>query len=252
MDDYVNMTKININNEDIKINRVCDSKNCARIWELDFLRGIALIFMVYFHVIYDLKEFYYYPVSYSDGLNYYIGKISAILFILISGISSSLSKNNTKRGLKVLGAAMLITIITHLYDLDYGVKFGILHFLGVSMLLAPVFIKLNKYVLIVLGVGIIVFGNFVSNINTSVNYLFLFGITNSSFTSSDYYPLVPWFGVFLIGLSLGKMLYSDRRSLLSFNMNDNMIIMAGRNTLPIYLFHQPIIMIVLMLFQYLN
>lgn len=246
------MTKININNEDMTINRVSGSKNCARIWELDLFRGIALILMVYFHVIYDLKEFYYYPVSYSDGINFYIGKISAILFILISGISSSLSKNNTKRSLKVLGAAMLITIITHLYDLDYGVKFGILHFLGVSMLLAPAFIKLNKYVLIALGAIIIVCGDFVSNINTSVNYLFLVGITNSSFTSSDYYPLVPWFGVFLIGLSLGKTLYSGRRSLLAFDMNDNMIILAGRNTLPIYLLHQPMIMIVLMFFQYLS
>lgn len=228
------------------------NKTGMRIWELDFLRGIALILMVYFHTIYDLKEFYYYPVSYSDGLNFYLGKVSAILFMLISGISSSFSKNNTKRGLKVLGVAMLITIITHLYDLDYGIKFGILHFLGVSMLLTPVFIKLNKYILFVLGTGILIFGGFVSNINASVNYLFPFGITGSSFTSSDYYPLVPWFGVFLIGLSLGKLLYSDKRSIFSFDLNDNMIIMAGRNTLPIYLFHQPAIIIVLVLLQYLN
>lgn len=223
-----------------------------RIWELDFFRGIALILMVYFHTIYDLKEFYNYPASYSTGLNFYIGKISAILFMLISGISSSFSQNNIKRGLKVLGIALLITLITHLYNLDYGIKFGILHFLGVSMLLSPVFIQCNKYVLIMLGAGILALGDFVSDINISVNYLFPLGITGSSFASSDYYPLVPWFGVFLIGLSLGKLLYSDKRSIFSFDLNDNMIIMAGRNTLPIYLFHQPAIIIVLVLLQYLN
>jgi len=245
------MKEINIKKH-ITIDRISDSKNCTRIWELDFLRGVALILMVYFHTIYDLKEFYYYTVSYTDGLNFYIGKISAILFMLISGTSSSLSANNTKRGIKVLCIAMLITIITHLYDLDYGIKFGILHFLGVSMLLSPVFIKLNKYVLIALGIGILGIGNFITEINTSVNYLFPFGITDSSFASSDYYPLVPWLGVFLIGLSLGKLLYSDRRSLLPFGMNDNFIMIAGQHTLSIYLFHQPAIMIVLILLQLLN
>lgn len=234
------------------IERISDSKTCTRIWELDFLRGVALIAMVYFHTIYDLSEFFYYPVSYSEGYNFYIGKISAILFMLISGTSSSLSANNTKRGIKVLSIAMLITIITHLYDWDYGIKFGILHFLGVGMLLSPVFIKLNKYALIALGIGILGIGDFITEINTSVNYLFPFGITDSSFASSDYYPLVPWLGVFLIGLSLGKLLYSDMRSLLPFGMNDNLIMLAGRHTLSTYLFHQPAIMIVLMLFQRLN
>lgn len=226
-------------------------KSGTRIWELDFLRGIALMMMVYFHFIYDLRELYDYPVNYTNGLNFYIGRVSAILFMLLSGISSSFSKSNAKRGLKVLGAAMLITISTHLYDLEYGIKFGILHFLGVSMLLAPIFIKLNKYVLIWLGAGILLLGGFVSKINTSVNYLFPLGITDSSFASSDYYPLVPWFGVFLIGLALGKFLYKDKRSVFSFDLNDNGINMAGRYTLLIYLFHQPLIIIILTLLQYL-
>lgn len=223
-----------------------------RIWELDFLRGIALILMVYFHTIYDLKEFYNYPASYSTGLIFYIGKISAILFMLISGISSSFSQNNLKRGLKVLGIALLITLITHLYNLDYGIKFGILHFLGVSMLLSPVFIQYNKYVLMPLGVGILALGGFISSINTSVNYLFPLGITDSSFASSDYYPLVPWLGIFLIGLSLGKFVYSSKRSLFTFQPKNNRINMLGQNTLPIYLLHQPVIIIVLFLLQSLN
>lgn len=235
-----------------KIKRKKKGEPDKRIWELDFLRGIALILMVYFHTIYDLKEFNNYPASYSTGLNFYIGKISAILFMLISGISSSLSRNNTKRGFMVLGIALLITIITHLYNLDYGIKFGILHFLGVSMLLAPLFIQCNKYVLIVLGIGILALGDFVSDINTSANYLFPFGITGSSFASSDYYPLVPWFGIFLIGLALGKFVYGNKRSLFSFQLKNSGINMLGQNTLPIYLLHQPVIIIILLLLQSLN
>lgn len=228
-----------------QLNRTFLNDKDRRIWELDFLRGIALILMIYFHTIYDLKEFYGYQMNYSDGLNFYIGKISAILFILISGISSSLSKSNANRGLKVLGIAMLITIITHLYAPDYGIKFGILHFLGISMLFTPVFIRLNKYLLIVIGVGILMIGNLVSGINTSANYLFPLGIIGNSFSSSDYYPLIPWLGVFLIGLSLSGFLYSERRRIFSFQMKGPGINIMGRNTLPVYLLHQPIILLIL-------
>lgn len=225
--------------------------NKTRIWELDLLRGITLILMIYFHTIYDLKEFYNFPVSYENGANYYIGKISAILFMLISGISSSLSKSNIKRAFKVLEIALIITIITHLYDPDYGIKFGILHFLGVSILLSPIFSKLNKYILLLLGTLTIIIGNAISNIETSVNYLFPIGIINSSFISSDYYPLLPWFGIFLYGIALGKFLYTQKRSIFTFNFKDNVISKIGLKTLPIYLLHQPAITLTLILLKYL-
>lgn len=225
--------------------------NKTRIWELDLLRGIALILMIYFHIIYDLKEFYDFPISYENGVNFYIGKISVILFMLISGISSSLSKSNIKRAFKVLGIALIITIATHLYDPDYGIKFGILHFLGVSMLLSPVFSKLNKYILLLLGTLTIIVGNAISNIETSVNYLFPLGIINSSFVSSDYYPLVPWFGIFLYGIALGKFLYTQKRSLFTFSLKDNVISNIGQKTLPLYLMHQPTIIITIIILRYL-
>lgn len=90
--------------------------NKTRIWELDLVRGIALLLMIYFHIIYDLKEIYNFPVTYGSGVNFYIGKISAILFILVSGISVSLSRSNIKRALKVLIIALVITVVTHIYE----------------------------------------------------------------------------------------------------------------------------------------
>jgi len=219
----------------------------SRIWELDFLRGIALILMIYFHVIFDMKEFFDYPVSYSSGINYYIGKASAILFMLVSGISCSLSRSNIRRGLKVLGIALAITLVTHLYNLEYGIKFGILHFFGISMLLYPVFRRLNSYLLLGLGTAVIALGSVVSKIKVSYDYLFPLGIHSNSFVSSDYYPLIPWFGVFLYGIALGKILYAGKQSLFNFTPGENIISMAGRRTLLIYVIHQPITMLVLTL-----
>lgn len=219
--------------------------NKSRIWELDFFRGIALMLMIYFHIVYDMREIFSYDIVYSSGINYYIGKISAITFILISGISSNLSRSNIKRGLKVLSIAMVISVVSWLYNPDLAIKFGILHFLGLSMIIYPFLQKLDKYALLITGSIIIASGNILSRINAANDYFFILGLTSDNFFSADYYPLIPWFGVFLFGASAGKILYSNRKSLFKFNIKDNLISIGGRHTLLIYLIHQPVTIIVL-------
>ena len=53
----------------------------SRIWEIDFIRGIALICMVYFHIAFSMNEFYGYNISYTSGINYYIVKHPVSLYI---------------------------------------------------------------------------------------------------------------------------------------------------------------------------
>lgn len=216
-----------------------------RIWELDFLRGLALIMMIYFHVIYDMKDIFGYDVVYDTGINRWIGRISAIMFIFISGISSTLSRSNLKRGIKVLSAGLAISLVTYIYDPGFIVKFGILHFLGVSMLLYPLFRKIHPVALLLAGTAVILAGNAVSQVNAANDYFFVFGLTSSNFFSSDYYPVLPWLGVFLYGVAAGKTLYSSGKSLFKFTLKDNIISRAGRNTLIIYLIHQPVIIAIL-------
>ncbi|HHW31926.1 MAG TPA: DUF1624 domain-containing protein [Clostridiaceae bacterium] len=227
----------------------------GRIWELDFFRGIALLLMIYFHFIFDMNEMFNYPVSYTSGINYYIGKISAILFIFISGISSSLSRSNIKRGLRVLAIALVITVATHLYGAEFGIKFGILHFLGICMLLYPLIRPVNNYLLVIICTMAIILGYYAQKVVVPYNYLFPFGLTSISFTSSDYYPLFPWSGLFIYGVVFGKVFYSSKKSLLPFNPNNNVVVRAvsflGRNTLLIYLIHQPVTIAILTLINYL-
>lgn len=223
-----------------------------RIWELDFFRGIALILMIYFHIVFDMKDIFGYNVTYGSGINFYIGKISAILFMLLAGISSYLSRSNIRRGLKVLGTAMVITVATHLYSPDLGIKFGILHFLGVCMLLAPILQKLNRYALFSVGILSIIIGNYVSGISVTHDYLFVFGIYSEKFVSSDYYPLFPWIGVFIFGIAIGQIFYTKRKSIFNFSIGNNPISSVGRHTLMCYLVHQPLILLVLTLVKQLT
>lgn len=216
-----------------------------RIWELDFLRGIAIIIMIRGHTIFDLNEFYGYPIQYSEGFNYYIGRVGAVLFILISGISCSLSRSNFKRGIKVLAIAVVLSIATHIYSPEMGIKFGILHFLGTSMLLYSPLRKLNKYGFFVLGTIIFAANFFIHNIQVSFDIFFPLGIISNNFVSSDYYPLIPYLGIFLYGTGVGKTLYVNKRSIINYDLKENIINWLGRKSLIIYLLHQPVIIIVI-------
>jgi uncharacterized membrane protein len=222
-----------------------------RIWELDFLRGIALLLMIYFHFVYDLKEIYGYKVEYSSGFNQLTGKAAGILFIFISGISCSLSRNNLKRGIRVLAVALMLSLATWLYSPKFVILFGILHFLAICMMLSIYFIKLKMYQLFGIGALILALATVVSKIRVSYNYLFIFGICSNKFVSADYYPLIPWLGIFLYGIAIGKLVYSRKRSIFTFNAGENFVSSMGRNTLICYLLHQPVIMGIITLVKYL-
>lgn len=225
------------------------NSNGQRVWEVDLLRGVGLFLMIYFHIIYDMKEIFQYNVVYENGINYYIGKASGVLFIFASGISCFLSSNNIKRSFRILTFALLISLVTHLYNPNLGVKFGILHFLGVSILLSPAFKKIHPFLLLAAGTGIIILKDYIYKIAITNDYLSPIGITSPGFISSDYYPLVPWLGVFLFGLAVGRTLYLFKRSIFTFTVRRNILTTAGRNTLWIYLLHQPFIILVLSLLE---
>lgn len=221
------------------------SYKTERIWELDFLRGLALLAMVYFHIVYDLKEFYHFPVSYQSGLNFYIGRVSALTFILLSGISCKLSRSSTRHGLKVLSLGIIITIVTMVYNPAYTIKFGILHFLGICMIAYPLLAKLDATVQLLLGTLIIWFGRLISQITVTVDFLFPLGFVSQSFISSDYYPVFPWLGVFLYGMAIGKAMFLNKQSILNFRPPNTFLNELGKKTLFVYVAHQPIIILIL-------
>ena len=101
---------------------------------------------------------------------------------------------------------MLVTIATYLIDSGTYVRFGILHLIAVSALLLPLFTTF-KNLNIVIGALILFIGNAIADAQTGTSLLVPLGIAPSGFRTVDWFPLLPWFGVILIGSGFGNQFY---------------------------------------------
>ncbi|GMA97543.1 heparan-alpha-glucosaminide N-acetyltransferase [Pelosinus sp. IPA-1] len=221
-----------------------DITNNKRIEEIDFARGIAILLMILFHLIVDLKDFYFYNVDYFRGFWYIEGKLSAILFMFLCGISSTLSFRSTNHGIKVFTWAMVLTAVTYFYNSDFYIRFGILHFLGISLISARFIQQLSIRWLFSLSITSITLGLIFAERFVNSPYLFPLGLQSATFTSLDFYPLFPWYGVFLAGIIAGKTVYAAKKSSLTLHP-PQAITWLGRQSLAIYLIHQPILLALL-------
>lgn len=214
-----------------------------RIWEIDLVRGAAILLMIMFHIIFDLTAYYSYQFNYLSGFWFYIGKAAAMIFILICGVSSTLGSAPFRHGLLLLGWGLAITVITYLYQPALYIRFGILHLLGVSLLSSPLIRRLPPALTAACGFIALLAGNLMTRITVTTDYLLVVGLTSPSFSSLDYYPLFPWYGVFLLGTAAGRILYPARRALVPVRYQfTNPLNWLGRHSLPVYLIHQPVIL----------
>ena len=223
-----------------------------RIWELDVLRGLCILGMVVVHFMYDLVELYgliewEYPPLFSFVMNW-----GGVLFLLISGICVTLGSRCIRRGLLVLACGVVVSAVTYgMYHFGFSGKsiiiyFGVLHCLGTCMLLWPLFRKLPHWALAAIGLVLVIAGLYLKTLpGISHPWLMIFGLPWAGFASSDYFPLLPYLGFFLIGSALGKSVYRKKESLLPQVNPKNFLIrffsLFGKYSLWIYMLHQPVL-----------
>lgn len=223
-----------------------------RVWELDVLRGICVLGMVVVHLVYDLVSLYRLVDWKLPELFLFVQKWGGVLFLLISGICVTLGSRSVRRGLIVFACGMICTAVTYgMYHFGFAghsiiIYFGVLHCLGICMLFGPVIKRLPWPVLAIAGIAIVWAGfHFLENIRGDSMWLMPLGIMPRVFASSDYFPLMPYFGFFLLGSVLGKTLYRQKQSLLP-KVDPKFFLLrffafCGRQSLWIYLLHQPVL-----------
>ena len=220
-----------------------------RIWEIDFLRGIAFICMVYDHAVYDLNYMFGVRTNFFWGYDDIIGDFSAITFMILCGISANFSKSNLKRGLIVFASALLLTAGTALADRLLKTRliivFGILHFLGLAMIISHFVKRLPIWVTAILAVTAWFIGQFFLTVRLDTNIFCMFGLYSRNFYSSDYYPLFPYLAFVFLGIIIGKLIYKEKKSIFPFAIGPNPISFFGKHSFILYFIHQPIVFAVL-------
>lgn len=219
-----------------------------RIWELDALRGMAVLAMVGLHLLYDLQAWYGIPVTKHKAVAFAM-EHGAKVFILLSGLCAQLGSRSFRRGCIVLGAGAVVALVTGITGGDTVIRFGILHLLGTAMILWPLFRPLPWWALIGFGSLFILAGMYLGRITVSISWLYPIGLCRRDFFSADYFPICPYFGWFLLGGALGKTLYRSGQTRLPRFPADAAPVrffrFCGRHSLWIYLLHQPVLLALL-------
>ena len=209
------------------------AKSDNRIWELDALRGLMILIMVFIHLCFDLDYFRGIDLVKNPVLQFCMDHCG-VSFVILSGLCAVLGRRSVRRGLQVLGGGLLITAVT-----------GGMYLLGTCMLLWPLFRRLPTWVLAVLGAALVALGVWAETAVFGSWWLISLGLTPPDFCSSDYFPLLPYLGWFLLGACLGRLLYPRRRSLLPDFPAGAWPVRAlrwcGVHSLWIYLLHQPVL-----------
>jgi len=216
-----------------------------RIDELDSLRATALVMMLVLNFVTDLNHFGIMNTETGDQW-WWLARIAASLFVGISGVSYFLAHRleydftkTSGRTKRLIFWAFVITIITYIFEPSAYVRFGVLHLLALASIVAFPVARKPEFAL---GIGLILL---IIPLSSNSNLVWL-GLRETGFIAVDYFPLNPWLGIFFIGLALASRIYPEGKPLTEIQWPEKWL-WFGRNTLTIYVIHQPILIGLLIL-----
>jgi len=233
----------------------------ARLWEIDALRGVAITMMVIYHLLWDLHALGGWAITIYTGFWHYFQVATASSFTGLVGASMALRYQARQqqggvraepflvRGAVVFSWGIVIGIVTFLFNPGMYVRWGILHLIGFSLLVGWPFVRF-RWLNLVLAALLLLAGRAVMALGLNSSWLDWLGLDATPRPAFDYFPVIPWLALPLIGMFIANMLY--RRGVRRFTLPDlgnrlffRVLRLMGQNSLLIYLLHQPIMLAIL-------
>ncbi len=208
--------------------------------------------MIIFHFSFDLNNFDIVALDLKHGDFWrYFRFVIVSMFVFAAGISLVLAHKERiywhkvkKRVLILGGASILVSVGSYTQFPNTWIYFGILHFFLFASLAGLLFLKTPKLAFVV---GIIIIAGYNFHF-LSMHWLFLLlqePLHLPVRYTEDLANVVPWFGVFLLGMSFArfglheKVFYTDFFN--AQNRVNRFFSFMGKHSLLIYLVHQPIL-----------
>jgi uncharacterized membrane protein len=232
---------------------------------VDAARGVAIVMMVLYHFMYDLDTFGGYNIESTSGFWARFADLTAFSFVFLVGVSLAISYARSEqalfgkyllRGAKIIGYGMILTLATWMLGMGI-IVFGILHLIGTSIILAYPFLRFRLLNLFA-GLAIIAAGWYLQTLDLSSEspWLLPLGVVPEGLFMPDYRPLLPWFGVVLLGVFAGNLAYGGGKRVAGLSWRRpspaRPLVFLGRYSLFIYLIHQPILVGLLAAFGIVN
>lgn len=215
----------------------------SRLAIVDQFRGIAICLMAIFHFCYDLSVFGFIPFAMDGGFYTWFRFLIVTLFFTSVGAGLYLAHTPSIkwrsfwiRQLKIILGAAFITVSTLLFYSQVWVYFGVLHFIALASVVALPFIRIPKTAAVI-GIAIFVLYNHAEWFNLHFLYLTLKEPLHLPNGTQDLTRLIPWLGMVLIGIYLGKVQFWGLRKL-PLGMLERPIQFLSRHSLIFYLVHQ--------------
>ncbi|MDN3638683.1 heparan-alpha-glucosaminide N-acetyltransferase [Simiduia curdlanivorans] len=221
---------------------------------VDLIRTLAIVLMVVFHFIYDLRSFGYVAWDIPDGAGWkqfrYV--ILTLFFICVGiGLAYVHGKQTQWRGflrrfMQVSVGAALVTAMSLVMFPKNWIYFGVLHFIALASLLA---LPLARRPQVALWFGLLFIAAFnMGWISSRWPFIYI-GQWLPSY-ANDFVPIIPWFGVVCLGIFLGHSRWLARDPLGMIKLK-RWQAWPGKHSLLVYLIHQPILIGLLTVFNYL-
>tara|TARA_B100001093_G_C26597372_1_gene914314 strand:+ start:61 stop:897 length:837 start_codon:yes stop_codon:yes gene_type:complete len=236
-----------------------------RYLEIDILKGIAVTFMVIYHIFYFPNQYGFKEIEYNTLPLKFMARTAQFIFITCVGINlvfsykiskekkisdKSYFKKNIKRLVKLGFLALFMTFFTYFVFGDSYVKFGILHFIAFSSLLLFPFVNnlkiINMIMFVVISLYILNKTHPEIFLNVPQDIAFISGFY-SKYPAVDHFPLLPWLSLICFGIIIGHKIYDLKPKLSKSFKNTNLskfLEKTGKYSLEIYMIHWLIIYLI--------
>lgn len=223
---------------------------------IDVLRGGAIAMMFIYHFCYDLSYYKLVNFDFYQTLGWvYFRVVIVSSFLFLVGVSLYLASRHgikrprfLRRMAWLLGYASIVSLSSYLIFAERWIFFGILHFIALASVVGLLFCRffwLNLW----LGIAIIILGLTFSHPVFDQPMLQWLGMVTRLPGTEDYVQFVPWFGVVLLGMFTGKLVFERRPQAFiqwrSRHVLSQLLALGGRHSLHIYMLHQPLFLAML-------
>ncbi|MFZ4479143.1 MAG: DUF1624 domain-containing protein [Rhodoferax sp.] len=245
-------------------------KICAaatpRFEAVDALRGVAMLWMTFFHFSFDLNQFGYISQDfYHAPLWTWQRTLIVSLFLFCAGIGQAIALQQGqswsrfwRRWSQIVGCALLVTASSWWMYPQSFIYFGVLHGMAVLLIIVRLTahwagrlwvlgaIAIAAKFAAALAIGSLAPAPITDALNSpALNWL---GLITRLPVTEDYVPLLPWLGLIWWGAAAGHWLTGGGVLQLTRALPAALrpLAVIGRWSLSYYMLHQPVMIGVLM------